>query len=217
VLLPLLLVTDLVVHTGLSTNQEAAVAFDTEHELDAKAFPVSGCGETPMEIRQSELPRRCCLSRLSRVAPLFGPPAGFALLLFVDWMEPRLAQVLDLALPFFGLIGLGFVAGRLIGHSERGLAWMNAFIVYVALSALFFNLVSRTPFAELANGGFVALTTARTACAFALSFVTGLAITRGNLGVSAIQGIAGAYFNIELHGARADARRWGRHRPRRQR
>ena len=57
---------------------------------------------------------------------------------------------------------------------------MNAFIVYVALPALFFNLVSRTPFAELANGGFVALTMARTACAFALSFVMGLAITRGD-------------------------------------
>ena len=77
---------------------------------------------------------------------------------------------------------------------------MNAFIVYVALPALFFNLVSRTPFAELANGGFVALTMARTACAFALSFVMGLAITRGNLAVSAMQGIVGAYSNIELYG-----------------
>jgi malonate transporter and related proteins len=51
---------------------------------------------------------------------------------------------------------------------------MNAFIVYVALPALFFNLVSRTPFAELANGSFVALTITATACAFALAFATGL-------------------------------------------
>jgi malonate transporter and related proteins len=115
-------------------------------------------------------------------------------------MEPRLAQVLDLALPFFGLIGLGFVAGRLVGHSEGGLAWMNAFIVYVALPALFFNLVSRTPFSELANGGFVALTMAATACAFALSFATGLAATRGGLAVAAMQGIAGAYSNIGYMG-----------------
>jgi malonate transporter and related proteins len=115
-------------------------------------------------------------------------------------VEPRLAQVLDLALPFFGLIGLGFVAGRLVGHSEGGLAWMNAFIVYVALPALFFNLVSRTPFAELANGGFVALTMAGTACAFALSFATGFAVTRGDLAVAAMQGIAGAYSNIGYMG-----------------
>jgi hypothetical protein len=40
VLLPLLLVTDLVVHTGLSTNQEAAVAFDTEHELSDTPLPL---------------------------------------------------------------------------------------------------------------------------------------------------------------------------------
>jgi malonate transporter len=140
------------------------------------------------------------LSRFSRLAPLFGPPAGFAFLLFLGWGEPALAQVLDLALPFFGLIGLGFVAGRLVGHSEGGLAWMNAFIVYVALPALFFNLVSRTPVAELANGGFVALTMTGTACAFALSFVTGLALTRGDLAVSAMQGIAGAYSNIGYMG-----------------
>src|SRR5437660_2167343 len=95
------------------------------------------------------------LSRFYRLTPLLGPPAGFAFLLFLGWMEPRLAQVLDLALPFFGLIGLGFVAGRLVGHSEHGLAWMNAFIVYVALPALFFNLGSKTPSSELANGCFV--------------------------------------------------------------
>jgi predicted permease len=76
---------------------------------------------------------------------------------------------------------------------------MNAFIVYVAAGA-FFNLVSRTPFAELANGGFVDLTIEGTACAFALSFVTGLALTRGDLAVSATQGIAGAYSNIGYMG-----------------
>jgi malonate transporter len=140
------------------------------------------------------------LSRFSRLAPLFGPPAAFAILLFAGWMEPRLAEVLDLALPFFGLIGLGFVAGRLLRHSESGLAWMNAFIVYVALPALFFNLVSRTPLSELANGSFVAVTMAATAIAFGLSFVTGLAVSRGDLGVSAMQGVAGAYSNIGYMG-----------------
>jgi predicted permease len=140
------------------------------------------------------------LTPFSRLLPLLGPPAGFLFLLLLGWMEPRLAQVLDLALPFFGLIGLGFVAGRLVGHSEHGLAWMNAFIVYVALPALFFNLVSKTPFSELANGGFVAITMMATACAFALSFVTGLIVTRGGLAVSAMQGIAGAYSNIGYMG-----------------
>src|SRR4051812_47835162 len=150
-----------------------------------------------MEIRQSELPRRCCLSRFSRLAPLFGPPAGFAFLLFLGWREPRLAQVLDLALPFFGLIGLGFVAGRLLRHSEGGLAWLNAFLLFVALPALFFNLVSRTPFAELTNGGFVAITMGATGIA---SFVTGLAISRGDLAIAAMQGVAGAYSNIGYMG-----------------
>jgi hypothetical protein len=96
-------------------------------------------------------------------------------------------RVLDLAPPFFGFIGLGFVAGRLLSHPEHGLAWMNAFTVYVALPALF---------AELANGSFVAVTMTGTAAAFALSFVTGLTVSRGDLAVAAMQGVAGAYSNI---------------------
>ena len=63
-------------------------------------------------------PRSRLLSRFSRFLPLFGPPAAFAALILLGAMEPRLAQVLDLALPFFGLIGLGFVAGA-AGRSPR--------------------------------------------------------------------------------------------------
>jgi predicted permease len=77
---------------------------------------------------------------------------------------------------------------------------MNAFIVYVALPALFFTLTSRTPFAELANGSFVAITMAGTASAFALAFAGGLALTRGDLANSAMQGIGGAYSNIGYMG-----------------
>ncbi|MEA2842040.1 MAG: malonate transporter [Methylobacteriaceae bacterium] len=77
---------------------------------------------------------------------------------------------------------------------------MTAFIIYVALPALFFNLVSLTPFAQLANSGFVAITMTATGAAFVLSFATGLAITRGDLAISAMQGVAGAYSNIGYMG-----------------
>ena len=39
-------------------------------------------------------------------------------------------DVLNLALPFFGLILLGLVCGRLNRIPESGLAWMGFFIVY---------------------------------------------------------------------------------------
>ena len=39
------------------------------------------------------------------------PLAGVALLMVVGALVPALSHVLDLALPFFGLIALGFFAG----------------------------------------------------------------------------------------------------------
>lgn len=45
-------------------------------------------------------------------------------------------DVLNLALPFFGLIYIGFASGKLKQVPDTALAWMNFFILYVALPAL---------------------------------------------------------------------------------
>jgi malonate transporter and related proteins len=42
-------------------------------------------------------------------------------------------DVINLALPFFGLIFLGFGCGRFKAIPDSGLAWMDFFILYVAL------------------------------------------------------------------------------------
>ena len=76
-------------------------------------------------------------------APLFWPVGAFLALIGLGLALPTLAQVLDLAMPFFGLILLGFCLGRLFDVPEEGLAWMHIFIVYVALPALFFKLIRR--------------------------------------------------------------------------
>ena len=39
--------------------------------------------------------------------------------------------VVSLALPFFGLILLGYVCGKRLAYPEAGLKWMNFFIVYL--------------------------------------------------------------------------------------
>ncbi|HSG95034.1 MAG TPA: AEC family transporter, partial [Afifellaceae bacterium] len=59
------------------------------------------------------------------------------------------------ALPFFGLIFLGYLAGRIWRRDENALAWLNIFVLYFALPALFFQLISRTPIQQLANWSFV--------------------------------------------------------------
>ncbi|MBC7577008.1 MAG: AEC family transporter, partial [Tardiphaga sp.] len=44
-------------------------------------------------------------------------------------------DVLNLALPYFGLIFIGFACGKVKSLPEAGLAWMNFFLLYVSLPA----------------------------------------------------------------------------------
>jgi len=111
-----------------------------------------------------------------------------------------MGHIIGLALPFFGLIFLGFVAAKFKKMSVDGMAWMNFFIVYVALPALFFNLIAKTPVADLASWSFVFASLLGTYCAFALAFCTGVFASDGDIPESTIQGLAGAYGNIGYMG-----------------
>jgi len=62
-----------------------------------------------------------------------------------------MADILNLALPYFGLIFIGFACGKTRGLPESGLAWMNFFLLYVSLPALLFGIMSETPFSEIAK------------------------------------------------------------------
>jgi predicted permease len=109
-------------------------------------------------------------------------------------------DVLNLALPFFGLIFIGFACGKLKQIPDTALAWMNFFIVYVALPALFYRILAQTPLEQLAQVDFVFATTLATFWAFAVSFAIGMAIRRGNIAESTIAGLAGGYGNIGYMG-----------------
>src|SRR5437867_10444377 len=80
-----------------------------------------------------------------------------------------MADILNLALPYFGLIFIGFACGKTRGLPETGLAWMNFFLLYVSLPALLFRIMSETPFAELNNPPFLIATTIGTVSAFVLA------------------------------------------------
>lgn len=111
-----------------------------------------------------------------------------------------MADVLSLALPFFGLIFLGYVSGRIGKLPEDGMAWLNFFILYLALPALFFQLISRTPIEELANLRFVLATTLCTFTAFILAFLVGLWLRKGNWSEATIAGVVGGYANVGYMG-----------------
>jgi malonate transporter len=108
-------------------------------------------------------------------------------------------DVLNLALPFFGLIFLGLACGKLKQIPETGLAWMNFFIIYVALPCLFYRVLAQTPLEQLNNVPFVIGTALATASAFALSYLIGW-LFRRNMAEATIAGLSGAYGNIGYMG-----------------
>ena len=109
-------------------------------------------------------------------------------------------EILNLALPFFGLIFIGLACGKLKQIPDTALGWMNFFIVYVALPALFYRIIVQTPLEQLAIFNFVFATTLATFLAFALSFAIGIALRHGNIAESTISGLAGGYGNIGYMG-----------------
>jgi malonate transporter and related proteins len=111
-----------------------------------------------------------------------------------------LVGLFNLLAPFYGLIGLGFLCGRLAKRPAAGLAWMQFFLIYVSLPCLFYTLIAEKPLHELANWPFVIMTTLCTAFVFTASLATGLWLTRGGLAEAVIQGVAGSYSNIGYMG-----------------
>lgn len=112
----------------------------------------------------------------------------------------ELANLFNLVAPFFGLIVLGFLAGRFKRLPVEGMAWMQFFLIYVTLPCLFYRLIADKPLSELANWRYIATTTFATFCAFLLSFSAGWKYTKGDMPQSVMQGVAGSYSNIGYMG-----------------
>jgi predicted permease len=111
-----------------------------------------------------------------------------------------MADIVGLLLPFFGLIVIGYIAARVTKQSAEALGWLNTFIIYAALPALFFKLVSKTPIEQLTRAGFVVTDIAATYLIFLLLFLIGRFLRRNSLADSTIQAFAGAYGNIGYMG-----------------
>jgi malonate transporter len=110
-----------------------------------------------------------------------------------------LLGLIDLLLPFFGLIGIGALCGKLSRRPEVGLAWMQFFLVYVSLPCLFFHLIADKPLEQLANWRFLGSTTLCTFLAFVLSYAIGYWHSR-DLPRAVVQGLGGCYANVGYMG-----------------
>ena len=111
-----------------------------------------------------------------------------------------MVDILNLALPYFGLIFVGFACGKAKGLPESGLAWMNFFLLYVSLPALLFGIMSKTPFAELNNPPFLVATTLGTVSRLPWPWSSARFIGRLTLREATLAGLSGAYGNIGYMG-----------------
>src|SRR5689334_12794329 len=111
-----------------------------------------------------------------------------------------MADILNLALPYFGLIFVGFACGKAKSLPESGLAWMNFFLLYVSLPALLFAIMSKTPFSELNNPPFLVATTLSTVAAFTIALVVGKVLGKLTLREATLAGLSGGYGNIGYMG-----------------
>lgn len=109
-------------------------------------------------------------------------------------------DVFSLVIPFFGIVFAGFVVARLTRQPVEALGWMNTFVIYVALPALFFQLVSKTPIEQLKAWGFIFSSVFCTYAIFALMFVGSVVASRGEIAASTVKGLAAAYGNIGYMG-----------------
>ncbi|MCL4150425.1 UNVERIFIED_CONTAM: hypothetical protein GTU68_022528 [Idotea baltica] len=80
------------------------------------------------------------------------------------------------------------------------MGWLNTFIIYVALPALFFKLLSKTPVEKLASWDFIGANIGVTFAIFALTFCLGLFTSGRRVADATMQGLAGSYGNIGYMG-----------------
>ena len=109
-------------------------------------------------------------------------------------------EIFGLVLPFFGLIFLGFVVARITRQPVDALGWMNTFIIYVALPALFYQLLSKTPIERLTEWSYIFGSVFSTYVVFALMFTGSVVLSRGEIAQSTIKGLSAAYGNIGYMG-----------------
>jgi malonate transporter and related proteins len=109
-------------------------------------------------------------------------------------------EILNIALPFFGLILLGVVAGRLWTKSEEGLAWLNIYVLYFALPPLIFMIVAQTPLEKLANPAFVMGTAGVTSICFFLMLFAARTFFGSSLREATLRGTSAAYGNVGYMG-----------------
>ncbi len=110
-----------------------------------------------------------------------------------------MVAVLLQTLPFFALIGLGYLAGRTGFFTEEATAYLTRFVFYFALSAMIFRFAANLSFGDVFSWDFVFAYLTATAAVYAV--VTLVAFLRGRgLEEAAVEAQCGVIGNVGFLG-----------------
>src|SRR5258708_3766590 len=119
--------------------------------------------------------------------------------------------IFNVALPIFGVILTGYLAGKWRILGGEATAALNAFVSYFALPILFFGTLARTPVesvldpALMAGFGLVVLLT------FAVGMLSTRLAVRGGLAKMSLQAIAASWGNVGYMGVPRCTAPFGQH------
>lgn len=112
-------------------------------------------------------------------------------------------------LPFFGLIALGYFAGRLAWINEAGVAGMNTFVIKFAMPCLIISVIANSQITELVNVGFLASYLIAELVIYALAMLVSLFIFKTRLAEAALMGLGAAWGNVGYMGIPLSASLFG--------
>ncbi len=108
--------------------------------------------------------------------------------------------ILNVALPIFGVILAGYLAGRWRILGPESTTALNAFVSYFALPVLFFGTLARTPVAAVLDPGLMLGFGIAVLATFLIGMATTRLVSRGGLAAMSLQGIAASWGNVGYMG-----------------
>ena len=108
--------------------------------------------------------------------------------------------ILNVALPIFGVILAGYLAGRWRILGGDSTAALNAFVSYFALPVLFFGSLARTPVTAVLDPGLMLGFGIVVLVTFGLGMLATRVVAGGGLAAMSLQGIAASWGNVGYMG-----------------
>jgi predicted permease len=110
------------------------------------------------------------------------------------------APIFNVALPVFGLILAGYLAGRLGWLGSESSDALNRFVYWMALPALLFVAMAKVPVADVLNWPFLAAFAGGMTLSFAAAFAVNLAAFPARLAEQTLRSLAGVFANVGYMG-----------------